>query len=357
MSDLQVRRAGVTVEPVGAPTPPGASDPASEGGLALHGTVTVPNRAVSVVNSPLAGTLAAVAVDTGDVVRAGQRVATVYSPQLLEWQRDYLQSASQLELAHARTQREEALFRDGIISQSRLQEALVAERQATLQRDLHAQNLKLAGIGDDALGRLGGSSALDGTLAIHARAGGTVVEQLASAGQHLEAGAPVLKLTGGDMLWLELQASREQGASVRIGDAVHVDGCQGAGRIVAVNPQLSAANQAVLLRAAFARPGNCLRPNQYVEARVARAAAAGARVSLPAAALVQRNGTDFVFVRESGGFRPVAVTVLERSGARVLSGTAFKPGSEVAIRGVAWLKGAWLGLGPDEATTPEAGAR
>ena len=174
-----------------------------------------------------------------------------------------------------------------------------------------------------------------------------VLEQLAVPGQRLEAGSPVAQIARAGRLAIELQASREQAQGLRAGDALQVDGCKTPARITALSPQLSSATQGVQLRAELTGREDCLRINQFVQLR-AQAPAGGAAVfSLPAAAVVQQGGRHYVFVRTAQGFKAAPVSLGTGGGSELSITAGLQAGDEVAVKGVAAIKGAWLGLGAE----------
>lgn len=352
LTPLQIERAGITIERVGKSA--GTDGNPGAGGLRLSGTAVLPNQAIRIASVPLSGTVQSIEVNSMQEVAAGRTLARLYSPQLLEWQRDYVQLHAQAELAATKLRRDEELFREGIIAEKRLQESRSAHMRAAVAARERRQSLKLVGVGEASLASLASDAALFAHMNVPAPASGTVLEILATAGQRLDAGAPIAKIGNTRMLWLELQASREQSGQVALGSAVAVEGCSAAGRVTAIGTQVNAANQNVILRAELRAPERCLRLNQYVEATVATRAAAGDVFAVRPSALVQQGGRDYVFVREPAGFRPVAVTAQSRAGDRVAVRGALKPGSAVAVSGLAALKGAWLGLGT--AGAPQAHA-
>jgi multidrug efflux pump subunit AcrA (membrane-fusion protein) len=147
------------------------------------------------------------------------------------------------------------------------------------------------------------------------------------------------------MLWVELQASRQQAAQIETGDVVTIAGCDKPGRITASGMQLEGTTQTVVVRAELPSAASCLRPNQFVEAIVKPQRVPEGMLQVPAGAVVRLDGKDHVFVREIGGFRPVPITLGANGSDTAMVGGALKPGAEVAARGVATLKGMWLGLG------------
>lgn len=339
-SPLQAERAGVALAPVAD-----AARAAASGGLRIAGTALLPNDAVEMASAPLAGTVQAVRVSRLQRVARGEVLARLHSPQLLEWQRDFAQSSAQASLAAKKLARDEALFREGIVSESRVQEARSAHAQAAVAARERRQALRLAGLSEAALGQLAAGGALSAVLAVTAPADGVVLELLASPGQRLDAGAPVARIGRTARLVLELQASREQSAAVRVGDRVTVEGCPQPGRIAALGPQVDTASQTVPMRAELPGAQACLRANQYIEATVEARAVPPGTLLVPSRALVRQGGRDYVFVREHGGFRPVPVARESGTGERIAVRGALAPGAEVAVAGLAALKGAWLGMG------------
>lgn len=350
LTPLQIQRAGITVERA-------VSASTSAGEVRLSGRAVLPNQAVQVASTPLSGTVEAIEANTMQEVASGRVLARLYSPQLLEAQRGYVQAQAQARLAAAKLKRDERLFGEGIISENRLQESRNAHTQAAVAARERRQVLGLAGASDAGLDALAAGGPLSPRLTVRAPARGMVLELLATPGQRLDAGAPIAKIGRMDRLRLELQAAREQVAQIAVGSSVTVAGCGQPGRISAIGAQIDASTQAVIVRAELPGAGQCLRLNQYVEAAVSTHAPARGAVSLPASALVRHGGRDYVFVREPDGFRPLAVTVQGPRGARIAVSAALTPGAEVAVSGLTTLKGAWLGLGaaaPAQSAAPGA---
>ncbi len=327
----QIQAAGVRTQAVGATLPSGA-------GMVLQGVVELPPQATEIISSPLAGVVQQVLVAPGQNVKAGQVLARLSSPELLGWQRELLQAQSQARLAASKLARDEQLQAEGIIPALRLQDSRAAHEQAQLALQERRQALQ-------ALGLAGG--ALQAQLPLRASAAATVLEVSALPGQRLEAGMPAAKLARSGTLALVLQATPEQAARLRVGDALRVTGCQAPARLAAVVPQVNAANQSVQVRADFSAREDCLRLQQFVEANVVGNAAAGGAVNVPAPAVVRQDGKTYVFVRQAKGFAPTAVELGAQGAGGWAVRSGLKPGDEVAVAGMAALKGAWLGLGTE----------
>jgi len=322
---------------------------AATDGLLLQGTVVLPAQQSDMVSMPLAGVVQAVLVAPMQSVRAGQAVARIMSPELAQWQREWLLAETQARLAQSKAQRDEQMFADGIVSEHRRNESRAQYEMAQVAARERRQALRLAGVSEAALAKAaaGGGEGLSPQLTLAAPVAGTVLEQLAAPGQRLEAGSPVARIARGGRLAIELQASAQQAQSLHVGDPLSVDGCKTPARITALSPQLSSATQGVQLRAELKGREDCLRINQFVQVRwQGSAAPAGvAAFSVPAAAVVQQGGRFFVFVRQPPGFVATPVSMGPGGGNEVVITSGLKAGDEVAVQGVAAIKGAWLGLG------------
>ena len=342
-SDEQLKRAGVRFAAVGA---------ASRGQLLLRlpGSAVFPANGLQVISAPAAGIVQAVLVQPLQQVQSGAALLRLYSPQLLEWQRLYLQEQSRAMLATDKFKRDQALFDEGIVARSRLEESKsnLVQAQAALQEQ--RQVLRLAGLSDAALSRLKTPEGLSAELDLRAPGAGSVAEQLVQPGQRVEAGAPLLKLARKIDLQLELQAGRPEAERINVGDAVRVAGCPHPGRVLAKGALVNPASQALAVRASLPGSGACLRPNQHVEAEIvlpAPAEAAAGVHSVPAAALLRHEGRDYVLLREAGGARPVEVLPLSRQGEQLLVRGQIPSGASVAVQGMSALKGLWMGMGQE----------
>ncbi len=331
---------------------------AGEGSLALQGTVVLPAQQSDVVSMPVAGVLQSVLVTPMETVRAGQAVARIMSPQLVEWQREWLLAETQARLAQGRAQRDEQMFAEGIVSEHRRNESRAQLEMAALAARERRQALRLGGMSEAALVQAAATSGLSPQLTLVAPVAGMVLDISVVPGQRLEAGSLVARIGRSGPLAIELQASAQQAQALRVGDSLAVEGCKLPARIRAISSQVSPLTQSVLLRAELTGREDCLRINQFVQVRslgqAARAGESSAVLSVPAQAVVQHGGQSYVFVRQPQGFRAVAVKTGIGGGGETPIVSGLQAGDEVAVKGVAAIKGAWLGLGPETAPAPAA---
>jgi RND family efflux transporter MFP subunit len=311
-------------------------------GNPLPGQVVVPNKQLHIVAAPVGGLLETLAAATGQSVKKGQLLARLQSPALAEIQRGFLQAAAQSRLAADTLARDEKLFKEGVVAESRYRAAQSHHAESAAQLDERRQALKLAGFGDAALERLKKNAALSGTVDIFAPADGVVLEQMALAGQRVDAAAPLYKLAKLNPLWLEIQAPLKLAAELKGGEGVTVSAFPAAGKLITIGRSVAEGSQTVMLRAEIRSGAEHLRPGQFVEASVV-SPAAGAQWRIPASALVRDGGRTLVFVQSTNGFRIQQVAVLaENANGLVVGG--LQGNERIAVRGVVALKGAWQGI-------------
>ncbi|MCE1181729.1 MAG: efflux RND transporter periplasmic adaptor subunit [Rhodocyclales bacterium] len=308
------------------------------GNSRLPAKVVVPNAQMRILAAPVAGMVAQLAVAPGMAVKRGQVLALLASPQALELQRDALQSGSQAALLQQNLKRDEALFAEGLIAESRLQATRAAAAQAGAAAEQGRQSLALAGI---AGGRMGGS------LALTANIDGVVLEQKVQLGQRVEAATPLYTLARLSPLWLEIQAPVEVAAGLREGAALKVAGSEVSGKLIAVGRAVDAASQTVLLRAEISKGAESLRPGQVCEVEIS--GSAGNLRSLPAAALARIDRQAVVFVQTAGDEqgaqfvrKPVRVVA---QGGNSITVEGLNADERVAIKGVSALKAMATGVG------------
>lgn len=317
---------------------------ATGAGLAggLPAQVLVPNEQLRVVAAPLAGLVTQLEVAPGQAVKKGQLLARLASPALLGVERDYLQAAQQAQLAAQAAKRDEQLFSEGIIAESRHQTTRSNYQQAAVALAARREVL-LAGVSGAGLSALQKNRGLPSELLINAPIDGIILEQSAQPGQRVEAAAPLFKIGKLSPLWIEIQTPAALAAQLRTGLPVRIASAGASGKIISIGRQISAGNQTVIVRARLDSDIDKLSPGQMVEAAI-DVPADDKTFRVAQSAVIRVDGKSFVFVAETDGFRPLPVTVSGHAGEQVLlQSPELKPDTLIAVRGLASLKSAWLG--------------
>lgn len=316
-------------------------------GNALPAQVVIPNHQIRVISAPLPGLVESMAVAVNQAVRKGQSLARLQSPGLAELQRDFLQAVLKSQLAQNSLNRDEKLFKDGIVAESRYLAAKSAAAIAAAEAGEKRQALRLAGMSDAASQKLQSGQSVGSALDIVSPIDGVVMEQMVAPGQRVEAAAPLFKVAKLSPLWLEIQVPLTQASTLQSGALVHVPALPVSGKVISIGRGVAEANQTVMVRAEISDGAVNLRPGQYIEAVVGMAAGVK-QWTVPNAALMRDGNQTYVFVQSSSGYRLQAVNVLSQTASSTTIGGELKGDERVVIKGTVALKAAWQGLGGGE---------
>ena len=298
--------------------------------LTYPARVTLPPASVRVVAAAGAGLVTQLHVQAGDTVKRGAALVTLSMPGLADAQNALTQARLKSQLAAGNAARDEKLFGEGLIAESRLRATQSEMRSA--RASLAAAQMTLSMLG---AGKVSGSA-----ITLTAPIAGVVTESAAEPGERVDAGMALVKVADLTRLALEIPLSTAQARQVAVGQAVTVADSPARGRVTALLPQLNA-SQSVLARASLVDPQQLLRPGQSVQVALAGAQSAQS-LAVPAAALVWKANVPYVFVETAKGFTPTPVQLV-RQNASQAEVTGLIPGSRVAAKGVAALKAQWLG--------------
>ena len=258
-----------------------------------------------------AGVVGAIEVDSGDVVRRGQRLATLRRTGAGANVDEAALARANAERDLARTQE---LFERGFVSEARLESARLAVERA---RD---------------------SSVLT------APADGVILRRAAEPAQTVAAGAPVFVFgeTGSGIVVRAPVASNDA-ARIRVGDAaqVRVNGAQRPGRVTRVGAKGDDATGAFEVEIEVATPEG-LRSGMVAEVNVAAAAGENAQTSIvvPTLALLDaRADQGVVYVLDENAIarrRAVRTAGVTQAGVIVVEG--LNPGDRVVAAGAAYVR-------------------
>jgi cobalt-zinc-cadmium efflux system membrane fusion protein len=294
------------------------------------GTVSLPPARLRRVVAPWPGLVAQLQVSEGDAVKAGQVLATLLSPNGVEQGNAARAARSQLELSQHNLQRDEALFKEGLISRARLE----ASRSQVGQDELAAQSRQAVAQTPDT--RWEG-----GRLHLLAPMAGVVLGRTATLGERVDAGAPLMHIGQPGGWWVDLRVPVSDAARIRSGQRVTLGDASSTDHatVSVVGMAVDAASQTVLVRAQAVPGANktlpALRWGQAVAAHVQQDQ--DGTVGLPDTAIVAWRGTPAVWVQDGAGrFRLHSVHQAQRrAGQSTVQG--LPPGARVVTRATAAL--------------------
>lgn len=290
------------------------------GELVTTGRVTFDERRLAQVTAYTAGRIEQLFVNfTGDSVRRGQAVATIYSPELFSTQQEYLLALENRERMH----------RAGFGGAHSASQDLV---ESTRRR------LNLFGMTAAQIAQLERTRKPIFATTIASPVSGVVTQKLAVVQQYVAQGQPLLEVADLSVVWVEADVYEQQLPSVKVGDRVEITvpaipGRTFAGRVSFIVPVLAGATRTAKVRIELANPDLQLKPDMYVNARIL-GAPAPPHIMVPASAVIDRGRKQFVWVEtQPGTYEPREVTTGGRHGESVVIASGLHEGDNVVVEG------------------------
>lgn len=311
----------------------------------LPAQVVIPSNQMFVISTSLPAMVEQTLVGVGDSVRKGQPIARLQSPALAEAQRGLLQASVQSQLSKENLSRDESLWKDGIIAESRFLATRGLSREAQAALSERKQMLRHSGMSDAAIAQLLSGNNVSSQLTVTAPIDGVVLEKSADAGQRLDAAVPIFKIARLAPLALEIQAPLAYTRDLKTGAKITVPAYAASGRLTAIGRSLTGTNQTVLLRAIILQGAKNLRPGQFVEVSISTSANSGAQWDIPNSAISRIAGKTMIFVATPQGFRAQAVNVLNEGAQNSVISGELNGDEKIAVHGVSALKSSMLGIG------------
>lgn len=280
------------------------------------GTVTYDETRLSEVSLKYEGWIGRLFVDqTGQAVRRGEPLFTLYSPDLLTAQHELLIAA---EAQRAARETEAPDRADYLLKAARRRLALwdLSERQI------------------DEIAR---SREPLQYVPILSPTAGYVVQKNVVEGAAVEAGETLYRIAGLDSVWIEAEVYESEVPQVRVGQTAEVTlpylpGRTFEGRIDYVYPYLEGGTRTGRVRVALANPDLALKPDMY--ANVVLRSDRGERLVVPEEAVIYAGPRRLVFLDLGEGRlqpREIEIGVANAEGFEVLSG--LEPGDVVVTSG------------------------
>ncbi len=228
---------------------------------------------------------------TGQAVRRGQPLFTLYSPELYAAQQEYL-----IAIGSQRAARQTA-----------------APDRADYLAEAARQRLRLWDLTPEQIDRLADTGKPVEEIPILSPASGYVVEKNVVAGGAVEPGMKLFRLAGLDTVWVEAEIYESELPLLRVGDRAEVTfpylpGRSFGGTIDFIYPYLDAASRTGRVRIQLPNHGLELKPDMF--ANVTLTKSLGERLVVPADAVLHAGDKSFVFVDlGEGRLVPRRVTV------------------------------------------------
>jgi cobalt-zinc-cadmium efflux system membrane fusion protein len=303
--------------------------------------VLIPNNNEYVVSASQSGIINQLNAATGDVVKKGDILAQIDSPNLLSLQSNYLKAASAMQLANSAYQRDKSLAQDGIIAKRRVQETQSQFNAAEIDMKEAKRLLEIAG------GNTSTRDKLTSTLTVRSPISGVVIERMAVVGTRVDMLTPLYRVANLQTLWLEIAIPQEDIAQISVGDQVSIDNTPFTAEISLLGQSVNVEDQTILARAIVKNVQGEIRAGQKLNVQIKKLSKQIA-FCVPNSAVAQHDGKAFIFVRNETGFTIIPVTIVSKQDEETIISGAFKGNETVALKGTAVLKANWLGVGSAE---------
>jgi Cu(I)/Ag(I) efflux system membrane fusion protein len=261
------------------------------------GKVTYDETRLHEVSVKYAGWIGSLRVDaTGQDVRRGQTLFTLYSPELYAAQQEYLIALRSQRAARSTT---------------------APDRADYLVEAAH-QRLRLWDLAESEIAELGRRGEPSKEVPIPSPVSGTVIEKAVVAGAAVEAGMTLYRIANLDRVWVEADVAQSELGAVRVGQeaAISLSSLPGRpirGKVSFLYPYLDPSTRSGRVRIELENPERALRPEMYAEVKLRTDL--GERLVVPQSAVLYAGERRLVFVDLGGGrLRPQPVEVGVKSG-------------------------------------------
>ncbi len=288
----------VTRQLIGVRTAPVSYAPLAQEIRAV-GTVEYDERKLTKVNLRVSGWIEQVFINAiGQSVRAGQPMLTLYSPDLLATQDEYLlalKAQAQLEDSPLAEARQDAA-------------ALVASAR---------ERLRLWNLNDEQIAAVERRGKAERVLTVYAPSSGIVLKRQALPGNYVEPGTTLYELADLSTVWIHGDIYGSEITAVRLNQSAEVTfeaypGETFRGKVAYIYPYLNEATRTVRVRMEFANPHLKLKPGMY--GNVMLHVDAGRRLVVPKEAVLDSGLRQLVFLDLGQGvYQPYPVKLGRRS--------------------------------------------
>lgn len=249
---------------------------------------------------------------TGERVKAGQKLATIYSPELVTTQKELLEamrfSGTHMDLPEATRQK--------------------------------LRNWK---IDDETIMKIQSSGEIISNMTIYADRAGVVMDKRINVGDYVKEGEALFTLADLDRLWVLFDAYEEDLANIKTGDRVmfttpSLPGREFTATISFIDPLIDAGTRVAAARAEISNPGGVLKPEMFVKGHIAlRRSGAATDISVPKTAVLWTGDRSVVYVEvpnmQVPSYEYREVTLGDRVGDQYLILEGLQPGDRVVTNG------------------------
>jgi len=219
------------------------------------GVVSLNERSLAVINTKVNGWVERLYVNaTGDAVRKGQALLSIYSPELVSSQDEYLLALRNLKAMKS------SPVKDMVEGAKRLAEAS--------RRRLQLFDISPAQIAD-----LEQTGKVKKNLTLVSPVNGIVMKRMVSQGAYVQAGMPLLEVADLSTIWVDADIYQYELPWIKVGQPVtmtldYMPGEAFQGKIDYIYPYLKEATRTAKVRLRFPNPNLKLKPEMFASIKI-----------------------------------------------------------------------------------------
>ncbi len=282
------------------------------------GTIAVDEQNIRKIAARYAGRIERLDVNvTGQYVRKGQELFTIYSPEMVATQNEYLIAKASEKRLSSSDFKEVASGTEGVLKAARTR-------------------MKLWGLTDAQIARLDKTGQVSDSVSVFSPVSGTVTNISARQGDYVSEGTEVFTVSDLSRVWMEADIYEYQLSKAGIGSRVEVttDAWPGKifyGRVSFMDPSVNPQTRTIRVRADLNSLG-LLKPDMFVTAKIFSTPVRG--VVVPSSAVLYTGNGNVAWVETRPGvftMRNVTVGIQSGDNFQILAG--LKPGEQVVTQG------------------------
>ena len=254
------------------------------------GRIDYDEKRIGIVSPKISGWIEELYVDfTGQFVRKGAPLLTIYSPELVSTQEEYLLALK------ARQDWSKSPFSE-------------VTEGGNLLAESARRRLKLWDISDAQIQALEENREPKKTLTLYSPFTGHVLEKMVNKGQFVDAGMALYKIADLSVVWLIADIYESELSFIRLGQTAalrltHQPGDTFSGKVVYIYPSLDPRTRTARVRVELPNPFGRLKPEMFADVELR--ADLGARLAVPESAVIDTGLRQIAIVDKGQGiFEP-----------------------------------------------------
>lgn len=306
--------------------------------LRIPGRIQVDEQYESRAGASITGRISTLDVNLGDEVKAGQRLATIKSTELAQYQLSYIKASQQMQLQTKAVERAKQLLEADVISQAELQRREGELNAANAEVNAARDQLLVLGMAPASISQLGLHNSGMSTSQVNSKITGTVIARKARLGQVVAPAEELFVIADLSHVWAVAEIPEQQIAHIKEGQSLNIevpalDDAELTGTLAFVGDIVNPASRTVMARANISNAKMLLKPDMLItillEAKPEKV------IAIPSTAVVRENNADHVFVQtlKSKQYKLLPVTLgrTYQGEREVLQG--LQPGDQIVLDG------------------------